>query len=247
MSTPLQEATRPAPASSAAEVEGLMPRLLTRWLFREASVVRNDLVVPGLHRIELSGPELRGAKWAAGDKLQIRMGSGLQTRTYTPMSWDAAEGRTTILAHALAAGPGSEWARRARPGQRVAVFGPRRSLDLSALPAAQGVLVGDETAIGLAAAWRPASTLLEVDHSAALQPLLGSLGINATLLARRPEEHHLARLAEAALDQGPDRRFVLVGRARTIQFLRRALRQHGVASGRILAKAYWADGKAGLD
>lgn len=247
MSTPLQEATRPAPPSSAAEVEGLVPRLLTRWLFHEASVVRNDLVMPGLHRIELAGPELRGVQWTAGDKLQIRMGSGLQTRTYTPLCWDAAEGRTVILAHALAAGPGSEWARRVQPGQRVAVFGPRRSLDLSALPAAHGVLVGDETAIGLAAAWRPASTILEVDQAAAIQPLLGSLGINATLLAHRAEEHHLERLVEAALAQGPDRRLVLVGRARTIQFLRRALREHGVASGRILAKAYWADGKAGLD
>lgn len=247
MNTLLQGAARPAPASLAAEVEGLLPKLLTRWLFREASVVRNDLVVPGLHRIELSGPALRSVQWTAGDKLQIRTGTGLQTRTYTPLCWDAAEGRTTILAHALAAGPGSEWARRARPGQRVAVFGPRRSLDLPALPAAQSVLLGDETAIGLAAAWRPASTILEVDQAAALQPLFGSLGINATLLARQAEENHLARLAEDALAQGPDRRFVLVGRARTIQFVRRVLRKHGVAPGRILAKAYWADGKTGLD
>jgi NADPH-dependent ferric siderophore reductase len=247
MNTPQQEATRPAPASSAPEVEGLVPRLLTRWLFREASVVHNDLVAPGLHRIELFGPALRGAQWTVGDKLQIRMGSGLQTRTYTPLYWDAVEGRTAILAHALAAGPGSEWVRRAGPGQQLSLFGPRRSLDLSALPAAEGVLVGDETSIGLAAAWRPASTILEVDQAAALQPLLGSLGINATLLAQRDEEHHLERLVEAALAQGPDRHFVLVGRARTIQVLRRALREHGVASGRILTKAYWADGKAGLD
>lgn len=77
--------------------------------------------------------------------------------------------------------------------------------------------------------------------------MLGSLGINHTLLAHRDGEHHLKRLVEAALAQGPDRHFVLAGRARTIQFLRRALREHGVASGHILAKAYWADAKVGLD
>lgn len=71
MSAPLQGTDNP----------GLVPRLVTRWLFREARVVRNDILVPGLHRIELSGPALRGIQWTAGDKLQLRMGSGLQTRT----------------------------------------------------------------------------------------------------------------------------------------------------------------------
>ena len=79
MSAPLQGTDNP----------GLVPRLVTRWLFREARVVRNDILVPGLHRIELSGPALRGIQWTAGDKLQLRMGSGLQTRTYTPLSLDS--------------------------------------------------------------------------------------------------------------------------------------------------------------
>lgn len=189
-------------ASSAppAPTVGLMPRLVTRWLFRQAQVDRNEALAPGLHLIELSGPGLRGARWTAGDKLQIQVGAGLQTRTYTPWSWDAAAGRTAFLAHALAAGPGSEWVRRARPDQTVAVFGPRRSLDLA-----------------------------------------------AALVERQADEHQLQALTEAARAAGTDRHFVLVGRARTVQFLSRALRQHGVAASRIRTKAYWADGKVGLD
>ena len=97
----------------------------------------------------------------------------------------------------------------------MAVFGPRRSLNLSALPAAQGMLVGDETALGLAAAWQPACTILEVDQAEALQPVLGRLGIHATLQPRLADEHHLAHLANAALAQGTDRRFVLVAHAGT--------------------------------
>lgn len=152
MDFPRQDKHMPAAAPATDEGEGLVPRLLTRWLFRQARVARNEVILPGLHRIELEGPDLQGARWHPGDKLQLRLGRGLQTRTYTPLYWDAAQGRTAILAHALAAGPGSEWVRRVSPGEQVAVFGPHRSIDLSDWPAAQGVLVGDETAMGLAAA-----------------------------------------------------------------------------------------------
>jgi hypothetical protein len=41
--------------------------------------------------------------------------------------------------------------------------------------------------------------------------------------------------------------FVLTGKAGTIQRLRQRLKQHNVASRRIVTKAYWAPGKIGLD
>ena len=44
-----------------------------------------------------------------------------------------------------------------------------------------------------------------------------------------------------------DVRFVLTGQAQSIQRISRALKAAGVGSARILAKAYWAPGKAGLD
>jgi NADPH-dependent ferric siderophore reductase len=137
--------------------------------------------------------------------------------------------------------------RRARPGQPVAVFGPRLSLDLAALDARRGVLVGDETAIGLAAAWQPAHAVIEVDRAPALRPALQALGLKPALVERQAEARHDQALADAALATGPDRHFLLVGRAHTVQALLRTLRQHGVASSHIRTKAYWADGKTGLD
>lgn len=247
MNDTLQHHPSAGPASAATGSDSLVPRLVTRWLFRHALVERNERVGPGLHRITLAGPALCGAPWAAGDKLQLKIGPGLQTRTYTPMAWDVVQGRTVLLAHALAAGPGSEWVRLARPGQAIAVFGPRRSLDLSGLDARRGVLVGDETAIGLAVAWQPAHAVLEVDAVPGIEPMLRGLGLPSTCVARRSEGRHLDALVEAMLSTGTDHDFVLVGRAHTIQVLRRALRQHGVASGRVSTKAYWADGKTGLD
>ncbi len=205
------------------------------------------MLAPGLHRIELSGTALQGVNWSLGDKLQLKTGAGLQTRTYTPMSWDAAEGHTAFLAHSLAQGPGSEWVRSVRPGDTIAVFGPRRSLDLTAMDAERSVLVGDETALGLAASWRPGRAVFEVNHRSALQPVVEALGLSSSLVERKPEESHFDALIEAIPAQETNRHFVLVGRARTIQTLVRALRQRGVPAGRIRTKAYWADGKAGLD
>ena len=234
----------PDPASS----EGLLPRLLTRLLFRQATVADHQPLGAGMHLITLAGPALRGARWRPGDKLKIKLGPGLQTRTYTPIDWDAGQGRTTLLVHALAWGPGSEWVRRAQAGRPVAVFGPRPALDLATFDARAGVLVGDETAIGLAAAWRPAQSIFEAGDRAGVQALVDSLDLPATAITRHTDDLHLDALANAMLGLvQPDSRFVLAGRARTVQHLLRALKHSGVGSERIRTKAYWAEGKAGLD
>src|SRR5947208_11720096 len=78
------------------------------------------------------------------------MGSGLSARTYTPMSWDAVNGRTRMLTFAHGDGPGSRWASGLREDDTCQFFGPRHSLDLSGLESPV-VLFGDETSFGLAA------------------------------------------------------------------------------------------------
>lgn len=227
---------------------GVAARLITRLFFRNAHVSASQLVAPAMHLITLQGPELRALQWIPGDKLQIRMGTSLQTRTYTPLFWDAASGRTQILAHALAPGPGSEWVHRAAAGQAVSLFGPRRSLDLARFDPRASVVVGDETALGLVAAWRPSRAWIETGQRPSIQGLLDSMELAGTAIASQASELHLDALTNAALGvAAPDTCFVLVGRARTVQHLLRALRQQGVNANRILTKAYWADGKAGLD
>ncbi|MBL8316740.1 MAG: siderophore-interacting protein [Rubrivivax sp.] len=241
-------ASSPAHAQPPDPALGLTARLLARMFFRPAEVSENRAIAAGMHLITLQGPALRELRWAAGDKLQVRISPGLLTRTYTPILWDTEHGRTQLLAHALAVGPGSEWVRRASPGQPVSLFGPRRSLALSDIDPMLGVLVGDETAIGLAAAWRPSHAVIEAVNQPAIQGLLDQLQLPATAMAAQPDGVHLDALANAALGLAtPDTRFVLAGRARTVQHVMRALRQHGVAPHRILTKAYWAEGKMGLD
>lgn len=227
---------------------GATLRWLVRMFFHTAEVAENQPIAAGMHRITLHSPALRGLHWQPGDKLQVRVGPGLLTRTYTPVHWDAVRGSTQILAHALAAGPGSEWVRRASPGQTVTLSAPRRSMPLSATEPRLGVLVGDETALGLAALWRPSHSIIEAGNQPAIQAMVDSLGLQARAVAMQPGGLHLDAITHAMLGLcAADTHFVLAGRARTVKYLRLALRGHGIRPHRIRSKAFWADGNTGLD
>lgn len=246
--TPTLNEPREAASGRPPAGDGVVSRLLTRLLFRQAEIVENRELASGLHLLTLEGPALRDLAWMPGDKIQVKLGSGMSTRTYTPIDWEAQQGRTRFIAHALTTGPGSLWVRNARPGEPVRLFGPRKSLDLSRLDTQTRVLVGDETAIGLAAAWHPTHTVFEVGDRTAAQSVTDRLDLPATLIARQQDDGHLETLADILFRlPGRDTGFVLAGRARTIQHLLKALRKNGVSTDRILTKAYWAEGKVGLD
>lgn len=228
--------------------KGLVTRLVTSVFFRPSQVVGNIELAPKLHRITLQGESLRGVAWAPGDKLQVRLGQGLQTRTYTPITWDPDVGRTAFLAQTLSPGPGSQWIAHAQQGDRVEVMGPRKSLVLDEINPEDGVVLGDETALGLALAWGVGRAVLEVGDPKALAPVCSALGLRCTLFARQADGGHLPAM-EAAMWEGAVLRthFVLAGRASTVQRLHQRLRAGSVQARRIHTKAYWADGKTGLD
>lgn len=247
MSTPTPTATlarstnRPARDSWGAQ-------WLTRLFFNEAAVQSNEPIAPGLHLVTLQGPALRGLLWSPGDKLQLKLGRGMLTRTYTPLMWDGEAGRTAFVAHALAAGPGSDWVRRAAPGEPLAVFGPRPSLALTELDPADSLLMGDETVLSLAAAWRPARVLLEAGEPACVNAAAQALALPVQAVAREPGDAHWPELAaRMRASLGPTTRIVLAGRAATVQHLLRQLKAYGIATNRIRTKAYWAEGKTGMD
>lgn len=235
---------------------GPLESTVARWFTRSASVREVRPIAGDFRLITLAGEALRGAAWVPGQKVQLLLGGWVQ-RTYTPLAWDAANGTTQLLAFAHGDAPGSNWTRQAEVAQPCAVFGPRSSLDLNALPR-PGLIFGDETSFGLAHALRytPAGTagveiVLEVSSLAAARDALDAVGVTgAHLVERRPDDAHLAevdaliaRSSEAQALQG----WVLSGKAPSIQTLLQRLRRRGVARGRIQSKAYWAPGKTGLD
>ena len=234
---------------------GLIESAVLKLFTRGAHVLDIEEVGAAFRLVTLGGEGLREANWTPGDKVQLLLGGWVQ-RAYTPIDWDAQAGRTRLLIYLHADGPGTRWARALHKGDACAVFGPRKSIDLTRLPA-PAILFGDETSFGLAATLvggaRLTNTQLffEVSSLAQAQPALTRFGLgNAHLGMRGEDDAHLGALGEkmlAALQTEPTANVVLSGKASSIQYLRKLYKQSGIGAGRLRAKVYWATGKTGLD
>ena len=249
-----QLANRPQNPVPPRAQPGRVTRTLLRWLMRPARVAAVETLSPHFRLVHLEGEALRNVAWTAGQKVQVSMGSGLSARTYTPMTWDADSGRMRMLTFAHGDGPGSRWASGLSKGDICQFFGPRRSLDLSGLESPV-VLFGDETSFGLAAALRDCTQadgaihVFEASDVAESRPVLKAIGLGeATLIERTDDDAHLAAAeAEMLRLAASGAHFVLTGKALSIQRISRALKAAGVVSSRVKTKAYWAQGKVGLD
>lgn len=233
--------------------------VVSRPLFRSVRVAGIEELTHRVRLITFDG--LEAGSWRPGDKVQVRM-AGLTTRTYTPVAAEAGADGFRIVGFVHGDGPGARWVRALEPGAEAAVFGPRRSLDCSGLTG-RVVAVGDETAVGLvAAAAGVAAAEIEAifeatDADDVLVPA-ERLGLAAPQVVTRQEDGaHRTTLAERVaervaerLDAGGDASdvtLVISGDAATVAAVRRHLKEVGVRPARTLAKAYWAEGRRGLD
>lgn len=229
--------------------KAMLGAIAGRFLFR---VSRVDAVqaLGKFRRIELSGASLRETAWRPGDKVQVFL-PDIGMRTYTPLFWEPS-GATALLAYAHGEAPGSAWVKQVKVGDEVSFFGPRRSIEVSDVEAPL-VVFGDETSVGLAlalSAARPArkvTAVLEVNERAEVRAALDACGslLDVHLVERSSGNAHLTVAVEhlrGALGSGAFG--VFTGRASSIQAVKQSLRGFEFAS---KTKAYWADGKRGLD
>ena len=227
--------------------------MLIRIFMKRATVVDCEPIGEDFRLITLDSPQFKGIAWTPGQKIQIALGSAFSARTFTPIEWDSAAGRTRLLAYAHGAGPGSDWIRSARHGDECDIFGPRASLDVSRA-AGPVVIFGDETSLGLAFATARhdpsrVQCLLEVNSPEDARHILVQLGLGATeLFARQQGESHLVDIeSQLPALAATGATFVLTGKANSIQRLRRTLKALDVPASRLVTKVYWAPGKVGLD
>jgi NADPH-dependent ferric siderophore reductase len=239
--------------SQEAPADGAFTRMLKRVLLKQATIGSVEKLGAQYVRIRLQGDALKHQNWTPGDKIQVSLGRGFENRTYTPVSWDAAQGCAEFIVYLHGGTATCAFFDRVRPGTPLSFMGPRASLEVSRLQ--QPLLFGDETCLGLAAALvqaRPhagAVMVFEVDDVAQTRDVLQALGLHdAMLVQRQSADMHLARISEAILRAAfPDTDFILAGRAAAIQLVKRGLNDAGVSNRSIKAKAYWAAGKRGLD
>lgn len=172
-------------------------------------------------------------------------------RTYTPRYYDPEARELTVDFVIHGEGPASEWAERARPGDRLAVAGPGGRFQLGLDPA-RYVVAGDESALPaigtLLEALPPsaeANVFVEVvdeaDHLDLAAP--GQL----TWLHRGSGDTG-GRLLEQALrdaDLGREDRVWVACEAVVVRDIRRHLLvERGLDRGAILTRGYWRKGEA---
>lgn len=240
--------------TSRLRAEGRLSAMLRRTFMRRATVSACEHLGAGFHLITLESPEFQNLDWTPGDKIQIAVGSVFVARTYTPIEWDADAGRTRLLAYVHGDGPGSDWIRSLKTGDVCDVFGPRASLDVSWLPGPVFML-GDETTFGIALAMRRQTYaegidfVFEVKDHMQSRRVLDALAFGPSrLIERQADDRHLEEIeAELPARARSGATFILTGRSVAIQRLRRALKPLDVPATRLVTKAYWAPGKAGLD
>lgn len=231
---------------------GRVTRALRRWIMRPARVATVETLSPHFRLIDLEGEALKGVTWLPGQKVQVAIGSGFSSRTYTPISWDANAGRTRLLAFLHGDGPGSRWAASLLQGEGCQFLGPRSSLDVPGADAPV-VLFGDESTFGLGAALQregvAAEWVFEVSDAAESRAVLTAIGLaQATVIERREGDAHLSAIgADLSRHVARGARFVLTGKAQSIQSVSKALKKSGVAPSNVKSKAYWSPGKTGLD
>ena len=107
-------------------------------------------VTPGMRRVTLTGDELDDfTSLGADDHIKIFVPAadgGEERRDYTPRRYNNAERTLTIDFALHEAGPITQWAIGARPGDRLEIGGPRGSAVVSA-SVKRWLLIGDETAL----------------------------------------------------------------------------------------------------
>ncbi|OWV77994.1 FAD-binding protein [Rhizobium sp. R634] len=106
-------------------------------------------ITPGMRRIILRSEELADFISLAPDdhiKIFIPTAEGEERRDYTPRRYDNAARSLTIDFALHEAGPVTQWALGARPGDRLGIGGPRGSAVVSA-SVKRWLLIGDETAL----------------------------------------------------------------------------------------------------
>jgi NADPH-dependent ferric siderophore reductase len=134
------------PNSSVPKIERVRHELKRRTL----TVSNVEKITPGMLRIELAGEDLADfVSLAPDDHIKVLVpgpGEEMARRDYTPRRYDT-DARTLVIDFAIhEAGPVTQWALGARPGDSLEIGGPRGSAVISD-DVKNWLLVGDETAL----------------------------------------------------------------------------------------------------
>jgi NADPH-dependent ferric siderophore reductase len=221
-------------------------------------VIDAGSLTPAFRRVVLSAPGLEGLRYEAGQDLMLRIPQAVDrvvNRRYTIRDADPARAAVVIDVSLHGAGPGTDWIRAARIGDRIDAIGPRGKITLRG-DVDWHLFVADETGLPGALAMTevlppgsPATVLLEIDAPADEQGFRSkeTTGVDVRWIHRlgrsQPGDPSLIleALAEVALPGGRGHAYV-AAEAGVVRRAREALTARGLGEDQISAKAYWRRG-----
>ncbi|HEY0180735.1 MAG TPA: siderophore-interacting protein [Dokdonella sp.] len=241
-------------------------------VFRYLDVRRVERLTPHMQRVVFGGDDLRGFLSAAPDdhvKLFLPNRDGelvlptfgadgpvfppgrepSPSRDYTPRRFDAAAGELTIDFVLHEAGPASDWARQAAPGQTLGLGGPRGSFVVAG-DFDRYVLIGDETALPAIGRWleeMPAGVRVcarvEIPTPDDRQQLATQAELDLAWLPRdgvsAAAATRLERALEALPDLAGDTFYWIAAESHRARAMRQWLDARGVPKEWIRATGYW--------
>ncbi len=206
-----------------------------------------------VRRVRLLG-DFKGLASEPGNVVAFRV-NDRSYRNYTPFVFDPEQGICEILFHLHGDGPGSAFFSQIKEGDEFRMLAPRgRTVYRKHL--SHHVVIGDETALGLAMSLRDEAaklqhscvTVFEVDDSL----VMAELEIFGHVLPKNTL-NKAGRIRQRIIQQQKDNNvsledtgFYIAGNADTMRMVRSELKQLNVPARNVFSQAYWAEGKTGL-
>lgn len=237
-----------------AGVESFLTRRRRRvW---SLSVVETIVLTPRLTRVRFKGADLDELVWKRGQDLVLELPSegGIARRHYTIRDHhaDARALDIDFVLHGVS--PAGEWARAAKPGDRIDAAGPRGRTTIHA-EADWHLFTGDETCVpgilamleGLAPGVRAFAFIeveSEADQLAFTPPASAQLNWVVRGAPRGADTPLLPALEAFRFPEGRGHAYT-IGETAMVRALRHHLIARGFAKDQISAEGYWRPGRVG--
>lgn len=226
-------------------------------------VVEISTMGPDIRRMTLTAPGLDRLRYTEGQDLMFRVprdGGTVVNRRYTIRAFEPSRPEVTIDVSLHGAGPGTDWVRHARVGDRIDAIGPRGKIT-PRLDADWHLFVGDDTgmpgALAMIDALPEASSALAVlevdtpeneqDPEAREKSQVEIHWVHRLARSMPGEATHLHEaLAALPLPAGVGHAYVAAESA-VVRDLQSLLIDRGFDRDRISAKAYWRRGLPNAD
>ena len=211
---------------------------------KRAVVTRVEHLAPRVRCIRIAGKRLKGIDWTPGQKVKLKVDGW--SRSYTPARVDAEAGWMDIVFFLHGNGSASQWAANVTEGESVRLIGPADSMPGPKGTPDWALFLGDETAIGLAAALLEALPksvtvlgAIEVDDIDSDAVEAFGLPLNAAIRTEVHGESLLEWLQSTELPDGEGMVW-LSGEAISARALKRVLKNRALDRVRFKTKAYWS-------